>query len=185
MTTGSPADAPGFHNPDIISPHLDELHSQGVELMDHHVYRYCAPTRSSFLSGRLCAPRPACASRPAGPRPAPPALRGPQPTCSHTHAGRGALGRRPYKLAATRKNFNPATVKDGLHLSYKTIGDKLQSAGYSVRPHHFAALRHKTAQLTAATTLARRPTNSASGTSAIRPCPPSPTSSRPLRLRRC
>ena len=47
---------------------------------------------------------------------------------------RGALGRRPYKLAATRKNFNPATVKDGLHLSYKTIGDKLQSAGYSVRP---------------------------------------------------
>ena len=134
--------------------------------MDHHVYRNCAPTRSSFLSGRLCAPLP-------------------QPTCSHTHAGRGALGRRPYKLAATRKNFNPATVKDGLHLSYKTIGDKLQSAGYSVRPHHFAALRHKTAQLTAATTLARRPTNSASGTSAIRPCPPSPTSSRPLRLRRC
>ena len=55
---GSPADAPGFHNPDIISPHLDELHSQGVELMDHHVYRYCAPTRSSFLSGRLCATLP-------------------------------------------------------------------------------------------------------------------------------
>ena len=53
----------------------------------------------------------------------------------------GALGRRPYKLAATRKNFNPATVKDGLHLSYKTIGDKLQSAGYSVRPHHFLAPR--------------------------------------------
>ena len=90
MTTGAPADAPGFHNPDIISPHLDELHSQGVELMDHHVYRYCAPTRSSFLSGRLCAPRPAPPALPAGPRPAPPALRGPQPTCSHTHAGRGA-----------------------------------------------------------------------------------------------
>ena len=126
----------------------------------------------------------------------PPALRGPAlrlPPCGArsplaatlTRAAGGALGRRPYKLAATRKNFNPATVKDGLHLSYKTIGDKLQSAGYSVRPHHFAALRHKTAQLTAATTLARRPTNSASGTSAIHPCPPSPTSSRPLRLRRC
>ena len=73
---GSPADAPGFHNPDIISPHLDELHSQGVELMDHHVYRYCAPTRSSFLSGRLCAPAlrpPPCGAPPCAPRPAGPA----------------------------------------------------------------------------------------------------------------
>jgi len=45
--------SPGFHNEELNTPHLDALHADGVELLDHHVYRYCAPTRSSFLSGRL------------------------------------------------------------------------------------------------------------------------------------
>lgn len=86
--------APGYKNQDVISPTLDALRSNGVELTDHHTYRFCAPSRSSFLSGRF-----------------------------------------PYKLAATRVNFNPAPLMDGLHLSYMTIADQLQKIGYST--HQF------------------------------------------------
>ena len=28
--------SPGFHNPNVISPTLDALHANGVELVDHH-----------------------------------------------------------------------------------------------------------------------------------------------------
>ena len=43
----------GFHDSRIQTPTLDELARQGVRLVRHYVYRYCSPTRSSFLSGRL------------------------------------------------------------------------------------------------------------------------------------
>eukprot|EP00041_Stephanoeca_diplocostata_P010548 m.167941 g.167941 ORF g.167941 m.167941 type:complete len:261 (-) comp18195_c0_seq34:3343-4125(-) len=42
-----------FHNPEIISPHLDELAASGIVLTDYHVYKVCSPTRASFMTGRL------------------------------------------------------------------------------------------------------------------------------------
>ena len=38
---------------EISSPNIDALVKQGVELDRHYVFKWCTPTRSSFLSGRL------------------------------------------------------------------------------------------------------------------------------------
>ena len=43
----------GFHDPRVLSPTLDRLAADGVVLEQHYVFRYCSPTRGSFLSGRL------------------------------------------------------------------------------------------------------------------------------------
>ena len=43
----------GWHNKDMLTPHSDELLREGLELDRHYTYMYCAPTRSSLLSGRL------------------------------------------------------------------------------------------------------------------------------------
>ena len=43
----------GFHDPRVLSPTLDRLAAEGVVLEQHYVFRYCSPTRGSFLSGRL------------------------------------------------------------------------------------------------------------------------------------
>lgn len=44
----------GFHgNKEARTPALDALVQEGVQLEWHYVYKYCSPTRSSFLSGRL------------------------------------------------------------------------------------------------------------------------------------
>eukprot|EP01065_Artemidia_motanka_P035480 TRINITY_DN43383_c0_g1_i1.p1 TRINITY_DN43383_c0_g1~~TRINITY_DN43383_c0_g1_i1.p1 ORF type:complete len:536 (+),score=179.18 TRINITY_DN43383_c0_g1_i1:86-1609(+) len=43
----------GFHNPLAHTPNLDQLKKEGVELTQHYAYKYCSPSRSSFLSGRL------------------------------------------------------------------------------------------------------------------------------------
>jgi len=45
----------GWKNPQISTPTLDGLvaHPQGVELTHHYVFKYCSPTRASFLTGRL------------------------------------------------------------------------------------------------------------------------------------
>jgi arylsulfatase A-like enzyme len=43
----------GFHNPDQISPEIDALAAEGVVLEAFYTFKYCSPTRSSFLSGRL------------------------------------------------------------------------------------------------------------------------------------
>ena len=40
-------------NPEPLTPHIDALHSTGAELTNYYVYRFCSPTRSSFISGRL------------------------------------------------------------------------------------------------------------------------------------
>lgn len=42
-----------FHNPEIISPNLNDLAAAGVLLTDYHVYKVCSPTRASFMTGRL------------------------------------------------------------------------------------------------------------------------------------
>ncbi|KAK7231142.1 sulfuric ester hydrolase [Aureococcus anophagefferens] len=43
----------GFYNEDVLTPHTDALVAAGVKLTNHYVYKFCSPTRSSFLSGRL------------------------------------------------------------------------------------------------------------------------------------
>jgi len=43
----------GFHNPLVHTPAIDSLRMQGIELSRHYAYKFCSPSRSSFLSGRL------------------------------------------------------------------------------------------------------------------------------------
>lgn len=46
----------GWHSrddPDVVTPALDKLVWEGLELDRMYVYKYCSPTRSSILSGRL------------------------------------------------------------------------------------------------------------------------------------
>ena len=43
----------GWRNPEIVSPHLDGLAASGIKLDRHYVFKYCSPTRSSLLTGRL------------------------------------------------------------------------------------------------------------------------------------
>jgi arylsulfatase B len=40
-------------NPEIHTPYLVELRKQGIFLDRHYTYKYCSPSRVSFLSGRL------------------------------------------------------------------------------------------------------------------------------------
>jgi hypothetical protein len=44
---------PGYHNPEVVTPTLDQLAKEGVRLESHYTYKYCAPTRGSFLTGRF------------------------------------------------------------------------------------------------------------------------------------
>eukprot|EP01060_Flectonema_neradi_P027624 TRINITY_DN37220_c0_g1_i1.p1 TRINITY_DN37220_c0_g1~~TRINITY_DN37220_c0_g1_i1.p1 ORF type:complete len:511 (+),score=127.35 TRINITY_DN37220_c0_g1_i1:63-1535(+) len=41
------------NNPEAYSPNMDELAAGGVQLRRHYVYKYCSPTRSSMMTGRL------------------------------------------------------------------------------------------------------------------------------------
>eukprot|EP01083_Nonionella_stella_P307519 1081263_1 len=44
----------GWHDSEVQTPFLDQLVlNEGLILSRHYVYKYCSPTRSSFLSGRL------------------------------------------------------------------------------------------------------------------------------------
>ncbi len=43
----------GFRNPELKTPGMDELAKTGVILDRHYTFKYCSPTRSSFMSGRL------------------------------------------------------------------------------------------------------------------------------------
>jgi hypothetical protein len=45
----------GFNggNTEIKTPYIDELAHGGVILNNHYVYKYCSPTRASFLTGRV------------------------------------------------------------------------------------------------------------------------------------
>merc|ERR1711944_358492 len=40
-----------WHNPDIISPNLDELAKNGIILENHYVLPVCTPTRASLMTG--------------------------------------------------------------------------------------------------------------------------------------
>ena len=44
----------GFHNfADVLTPNTDHLAASGVILDRHYTYRWCAPTRSALMTGRL------------------------------------------------------------------------------------------------------------------------------------
>jgi arylsulfatase A-like enzyme len=43
----------GYLNPELITPHTHEVVAEGVRFLNHYVFKFCSPTRSSFLSGRL------------------------------------------------------------------------------------------------------------------------------------
>ena len=43
----------GFRNPNISSPTFDQMASNGVILDRHYVFKFCSPSRASFLSGRF------------------------------------------------------------------------------------------------------------------------------------
>ena len=47
----------GYHrNPptrEVVTPNFDSLVKDGLELDQHYAFRYCSPSRCSFLSGRL------------------------------------------------------------------------------------------------------------------------------------
>lgn len=36
-----------------VTPHLDALAASGVKMTAHYTYKYCSPTRGSFLTSRL------------------------------------------------------------------------------------------------------------------------------------
>jgi arylsulfatase I/J len=44
----------GFHSPQALTPHIDALATtEGFELSRLYAYRFCSPSRSSLMSGRL------------------------------------------------------------------------------------------------------------------------------------
>ena len=43
----------GWHNPDMITPNADKLVAEGMTLDRSYQFWYCAPTRSSIMTGRL------------------------------------------------------------------------------------------------------------------------------------
>ena len=43
----------GYNNAQLSTPNLDSLASGGLKLTSHYVYKYCAPTRGAFLTGRF------------------------------------------------------------------------------------------------------------------------------------
>ena len=45
----------GYHHAskEVVTPNIDGLKSDGIELTRHYAYRFCSPSRSSFQSGRL------------------------------------------------------------------------------------------------------------------------------------
>mmetsp|Transcript_468 Transcript_468/g.933 ORF Transcript_468/g.933 Transcript_468/m.933 type:complete len:570 (-) Transcript_468:290-1999(-) len=43
----------GWNNDRLITPHMNNLVKEGVLLQRHYAYKFCSPSRSSLLSGRL------------------------------------------------------------------------------------------------------------------------------------
>ena len=43
----------GWRNPEVSTPNLDALAADGIKLDRHYTFKYCSPTRSSLLTGRL------------------------------------------------------------------------------------------------------------------------------------
>jgi arylsulfatase B len=44
--------AVGYHNPEVKTPHLDQLCKEGIELDNFYVSPMCSPTRAGFMTGR-------------------------------------------------------------------------------------------------------------------------------------
>ena len=41
---------------EIVTPNIDNLVKEGLELDQHYIFKFCCPTRSSFLTGRVPIP---------------------------------------------------------------------------------------------------------------------------------
>eukprot|EP01051_Picozoa_sp_SAG22_P014557 SAG22_NODE_1784_length_3588_cov_27.751791_1_plen_185_part_00 len=50
---GFPHGPLGRGNPEMRTPHLERLAAEGIVLDRHYVYKFCSPTRSSLMSGRV------------------------------------------------------------------------------------------------------------------------------------
>ena len=42
-----------FHNDRMKTPNIDNLLKESIHLNHYYVFKFCSPTRSAFLSGRL------------------------------------------------------------------------------------------------------------------------------------
>ena len=78
-----------WNNEETITPTLDAMSANGLILESFYTYKYCSPTRGSFLTGRY-----------------------------------------PFKLCATRRNFEPPWDKEGINLAYTMLPLKLAKGGY-------------------------------------------------------
>ena len=43
----------GWRNAELRTPVIDALHETGIDLQRLYVFKYCSPSRSSLMSGRL------------------------------------------------------------------------------------------------------------------------------------
>ena len=43
----------GYHNPKIISPHIDQLAQSGIILEQHYAQFQCTPSRAALMTARL------------------------------------------------------------------------------------------------------------------------------------
>ena len=53
FTRGLLADESEFMGPQALTPEIDRLAKGGIVLKSSYAYRYCSPSRGSFLTGRL------------------------------------------------------------------------------------------------------------------------------------
>lgn len=44
-------DDPNFRNGQVLTPTIDRMVAEGVEIKEFYVYKMCAPSRASVLSG--------------------------------------------------------------------------------------------------------------------------------------
>ena len=43
----------GYHNPKIITPHIDQLAQSGIILEQHYAQFQCTPSRAALMTARL------------------------------------------------------------------------------------------------------------------------------------
>ena len=48
----NPIDHSSAPGTDVVTPNIDALAAAGVKLEDYNIFRFCSPSRSTFLSGR-------------------------------------------------------------------------------------------------------------------------------------
>eukprot|EP01079_Euglenida_sp_SAG-EU17-18_P012162 gene12162-2218_t len=108
-------DDTAIHNPNItFTPNLGTLASQGVVLTRHHTYKWCSPTRRSFLTGRY-----------------PSSITGGQaPTCSNLSPLQHPLQFTWLSEKLHAVGYESHFIGKG-HLGYQTVDHLPQSRGFA------------------------------------------------------